>query len=353
MRPASWSAGIPARIRGGTAPLPKMDGPWRRVPVRSVGLTDLGGHRKFASAGKDARGPGICSFQSPSGVLGGLQGRAWRYRRHGSRSSAHVSVPFRGFRGLQGVRLRLTTRDVGCVSVPFRGFRGLQERDDDPYWPSRLMFQSPSGVLGVCRAFAVAEAEAEAVVSVPFRGFRGLQAAGAKRTRSVDALFQSPSGVLGVCRLVLARFIDLILVCEFQSPSGVLGVCRLMVARLDRRDALAFQSPSGVLGVCRDAAWLPRGVCGPIWFQSPSGVLGVCRSSLSPQERRDRRGVSVPFRGFRGLQERQINLLTTTFWQFQSPSGVLGVCRTDAITIAGSGKTAFQSPSGVLGVCRM
>ena len=40
----------------------------------------------------------------------------------------------------------------------------------------------------------------------------------------------------------------------------------------------------------------------PEWFQSPSGVLGVCR----PGSRSGRVGaleVSVPFRGFRGLQE--------------------------------------------------
>ena len=37
-------------------------------------------------------------------------------------------------------------------------------------------FQSPSGVLGVCRLIAEAgEVEVE-TVSVPFRGFRGLQA---------------------------------------------------------------------------------------------------------------------------------------------------------------------------------
>ena len=67
MRPASWSAGIPARIKGVTAALPETDGPWLACSS-PFGWPD--GHRKFASAGKDARGPGICSFQSPSGVLG-------------------------------------------------------------------------------------------------------------------------------------------------------------------------------------------------------------------------------------------------------------------------------------------
>ena len=70
MRPASWSAGIPARIDGVTSALPKTDQLWRRVPVGLVWLTDRAGHRRFARAGKDARGPGICAFQSPSGVLG-------------------------------------------------------------------------------------------------------------------------------------------------------------------------------------------------------------------------------------------------------------------------------------------
>ena len=40
--------------------------------------------------------------------------------------SNEVSVPFRGFRGLQ-VRGQVEYRDVeSWVSVPFRGFRGLQ-----------------------------------------------------------------------------------------------------------------------------------------------------------------------------------------------------------------------------------
>ena len=62
--------------------------------------------------------------------------------------SSHVSVPFRGFRGLQE-RLQnhgLKTGDTK-VSVPFRGFRGLQGSGGR----SGGRFQSPSGVLGVCR----------------------------------------------------------------------------------------------------------------------------------------------------------------------------------------------------------
>ena len=65
-------------------------------------------------------------------------------------------------------------------------------------------FQSPSGVLGVCRAcFLVVRKETDRlVVSVPFRGFRGLQAGGSAETPGKGCPgFQSPSGVLGVCRL--------------------------------------------------------------------------------------------------------------------------------------------------------
>ena len=47
---------------------PRLTGRRWRVPVRSVRLTDRAGHRRFASAGKDARGPRVHSFQSPCGV---------------------------------------------------------------------------------------------------------------------------------------------------------------------------------------------------------------------------------------------------------------------------------------------
>ena len=40
VRPASRSAGIPARIKGITAALPGADGPWTRVPVHPLRLTD-------------------------------------------------------------------------------------------------------------------------------------------------------------------------------------------------------------------------------------------------------------------------------------------------------------------------
>ena len=96
----------------------------------------------------------------------------------------------------------------------------------------------------------------------------------------MDKVFQSPSGVLGVCRKE-TQVLNPNHSEAFQSPSGVLGVCR--IRQLDRLVLKArdkFQSPSGVLGVCRvkvnpdkKSAW--------VQFQSPSGVLGVCRAERS------------------------------------------------------------------------
>ena len=94
--------------------------------------------------------------------------------------------------------------------------------------------------------------------------------------------------------------VSLILRMLFQSPSGVLGVCRLAHDRLAHVLAHVFQSPSGVLGVCRGMVpGVYRPECGR--FQSPSGVLGVCRSYWNKLGHRFGT-VSVPFRGFRGLQ---------------------------------------------------
>ena len=39
--------------------------------------------------------------------------------------------------------------------------------------------------------------------------------------------FQSPSGVLGVCRALVGALTPM-LTTGFQSPSGVLGVCRTL-----------------------------------------------------------------------------------------------------------------------------
>ena len=61
-----------------------------------------------------------------------------------------VSVPFRGFRGLQVPGMLSGPTATSVVSVPFRGFRGLQAVGPD----------GPVRPVGV---------------SVPFRGFRGLQ----------------------------------------------------------------------------------------------------------------------------------------------------------------------------------
>ena len=61
-------------------------------------------------------------------------------------------------------------------------------------------FQSPSGVLGVCRPILLEWYTIAVLVSVPFRGFRGLQVAVAELEYSDREMFQSPSGVLGVCR---------------------------------------------------------------------------------------------------------------------------------------------------------
>ena len=63
--------------------------------------------------------------------------------------------------------------------------------------------------------------------------------------------------------------------------------------------------------------------------------------------------VSVPFRGFRGLQEPATRWMLLRGIAFQSPSGVLGVCRVITLIEQGVALDEFQSPSGVLGVCRL
>ena len=97
------------------------------------------------------------------------------------------------------------------VSVPFRGFRGLQAQFIST-WSGRKtsLFQSPSGVLGVCRAMETwGGSDSINAVSVPFRGFRGLQGATVtSRSWRSARPFQSPSGVLGVCREIFVEHID-------------------------------------------------------------------------------------------------------------------------------------------------
>ena len=99
---------------------------------------------------------------------------------------AGVSVPFRGFRGLQGLhRGGFPGIQAHPVSVPFRGFRGLQASSGYGLKYRMPMFQSPSGVLGVCRRQIGPGGGHRLGVSVPFRGFRGLQERIAKSTRVV------------------------------------------------------------------------------------------------------------------------------------------------------------------------
>ena len=63
-----------------------------------------------------------------------------------------------------------------------------------------------------------------------------------------------------------------------------------------------FQSPSGVLGVCRSFGKTKGIPVSDVQFQSPSGVLGVCREVCNASVTVPPLDVSVPFRGFRGLQ---------------------------------------------------
>jgi len=111
-----------------------------------------------------------------------------------------------------------------------RGFRGLQVRLN-------------TFLLALC--YTVSE------VSVPLRGFRGLQAETFLRDVLHDKVFQSPCGVLGVCRAFANSCLPQSLM-RFQSPCGVLGVCRQINGLLAGSNKTElFQSPSGVLGVCR------------------------------------------------------------------------------------------------------
>jgi len=112
-----------------------------------------------------------------------------------------------------------------------------------------------------------------------------------------------------------------------------------------------FQSPCGVLGVCR--ALSLGGMNGAqIEFQSPCGVLGVCRHQWREISESQLGAVSVPLRGFRGLQESEVPFLIPEIVNVSVPlRGFRGLqvwedfFRNDA-------HASFQSPCGVLGVCR-
>ena len=138
----------------------------------------------------------------------------------------------------------------GTVSVPFRGFRGLQVVADELIGLGFGGFQSPSGVLGVCRKEEANEYLQEQNVSVPFRGFRGLQGLHEFYSGIVNSPFQSPSGVLGVCR---CRGLRVHSSCARTVSVPFRGFRGLQVTGTGSTPAknMAFQSPSGVLGVCR------------------------------------------------------------------------------------------------------
>ena len=223
----------------------------------------------------------------------------------------------------QGRRPRRRPR----VSVPFRGFRGLQVQLDEMNDNNRIL------------------------VSVPFRGFRGLQGQPDVRVAHVSQGFQSPSGVLGVCRGVAKTRPTSLMRTGFQSPSGVLGVCRVRrnALRSDRRAGVSvpFRGFRGLQG-CSSSPSLQgrRPVSVPF-----RGFRGL-QAQLLPPWVGCGPPVSVPFRGFRGLQDADYGGFNVSKEaSFQSPSGVLGVCRAYEWRCPWRVRP-FQSPSGVLGVCR-
>ena len=116
-------------------------------------------------------------------------------------------------------------------------------------------------------------------VSVPFRGFMGLQACPYPFFSALREVFQSPSGVLGVCRAAFEDIETAKAELEFQSPSGVLGVCRMYI------DAPSVEA-----------------MMVSVPFRGFRGLqVATYSGTASPA-----RVVSVPFRGFRGLQEEAI-----------------------------------------------
>ena len=90
-----------------------------------------------------------------------------------------------------------------------------------------------------------------------------------KLNSDVPTVFQSPSGVLGVCRNEDDSSTGELP--SFQSPSGVLGVCRTSWKLVKQTRYATFQSPSGVLGVCRAISGLCDGSEGRTSFSPLPG----------------------------------------------------------------------------------
>ena len=118
-------------------------------------------------------------------------------------------------------------------------------------------------------------------------------------TEGLARLFQSPCGVLGVCRALDGCGVGGIAPIQFQSPCGVLGVCR-STSCFSPPSTRMFQSPCGVLGVCRQLTEYGRAL---LWDVSVPlrGFRGL-QGGPHRFQSGDRKRVSVPLRGFRGLQ---------------------------------------------------
>ena len=139
-----------------------------------------------------------------------------------------------------------------------------------------IVFQSPSGVLGVSREAYLAGQPMTTEVSVPFRGFRGLQVPPSRlRPTRRPRPFQSPSGVLGVSRNG----------CNQGNPPRCHPV------------SVPFRGFRGLQAIIR-LIWQRRTLRVSVPFR---GFRGLQATRLGAQ-RRNRFRVSVPFRGFRGLQ---------------------------------------------------
>ena len=119
--------------------------------------------------------------------------------------------------------------------------------------------------------------------------------------RTKPCSFQSPSGVLGVCRGEWPAELPILPVMEFQSPSGVLGVCGAPGVFECLAKAFEVSVPfRGFRGLRVPPDTIITDLSG-VKFQSPSGVLGVCGPYVGTVAW-DEALVSVPFRGFRGLR---------------------------------------------------